>query len=613
MVVVAPDQRPRVTWRRGRNAVVVGAFLLAACSVFPETPDPPPGPLLFPEQLVDAVRERVESERLEPASDADLRALGSVPIVDVHTHTFNARYLPLRNVLLGKRDAARAAILLQDDTAKRVAAAIASATPLEEIEGLPRRVEDAYLPKEAANGTPSTAAIRDDLALEAERAEAGFLAGLRSSLFDRYRDLRGDLGADEEQILALSGLDDVEARLLERLQSGDLQEVDWALRKLHEATGIASYGHFLASLVANDGLQDARFRADYAPGSTGASEGPAAGGASPIALHVSHMMDLAPVYGQEEDWVLLEPFALSQVPRMAHFQERAEARMVYFVAYNPFRDNRGPWGGSGKALEIVREAIETHGAWGVKVYPPSGYRPARNAIPRRPATVTSEAPGKQWDARYAGVSNALLDRRLDALFAYCAERDLPVFAHCAPGEFEARKGYAAHMADPRWWRPVLERYPDLRLCFGHAGGPDFWFEGAGKHADWGRLVYELCVTYPNVYCEFGVYANVVDEDERAFFTHLLRELFARGEGFEAKILYGSDWFMPREVGDQVAYLDAWRRTFHEQHLAPHYEGFFHANALAFLDVKGRLARAGQNGVADLPQAVRDRLGALLAE
>src|SRR3954462_2288662 len=43
-----------------------------------------------------------ELEKIDPRTDP---LPPSTPIIDVHTHTFNARYLPLRGILLGKRDA----------------------------------------------------------------------------------------------------------------------------------------------------------------------------------------------------------------------------------------------------------------------------------------------------------------------------------------------------------------------------------------------------------------------------------------------------------------------------------------------------------------------------
>src|ERR1041384_2526512 len=45
---------------------------------------------------------KIALARLNPAS-SDLP--GSTPIIDIHAHTFNARYLPLQGILLGKRDA----------------------------------------------------------------------------------------------------------------------------------------------------------------------------------------------------------------------------------------------------------------------------------------------------------------------------------------------------------------------------------------------------------------------------------------------------------------------------------------------------------------------------
>jgi hypothetical protein len=41
---------------------------------------------------------------IEPKRDP---LVAKTPVIDIHTHTFNARYLPLRSILLGKRDAAR--------------------------------------------------------------------------------------------------------------------------------------------------------------------------------------------------------------------------------------------------------------------------------------------------------------------------------------------------------------------------------------------------------------------------------------------------------------------------------------------------------------------------
>src|SRR5258708_264566 len=56
-------------------------------------------------------------------------------IIDVHTHTFNARYLPLRGILLGKRDAFPPfTTLISDNCAVNIARAVIALTALEPSE-----------------------------------------------------------------------------------------------------------------------------------------------------------------------------------------------------------------------------------------------------------------------------------------------------------------------------------------------------------------------------------------------------------------------------------------------------------------------------------------------
>src|ERR1043166_5047924 len=58
------------------------------------------------------------------------------PIIDIHTHTFNARYLPLRNILLGKRDAAPPLTwLISDSCAATLAHALIERTELSPVPG----------------------------------------------------------------------------------------------------------------------------------------------------------------------------------------------------------------------------------------------------------------------------------------------------------------------------------------------------------------------------------------------------------------------------------------------------------------------------------------------
>src|SRR5258708_4286151 len=82
------------------------------------------GPRLTPEQ------EQIRN-KLATISRANDPLTGQSPIIDIHTHTFNARYLPLKGVLLGKRDAAPPITwLISDPCARTLAHALIERTEL---------------------------------------------------------------------------------------------------------------------------------------------------------------------------------------------------------------------------------------------------------------------------------------------------------------------------------------------------------------------------------------------------------------------------------------------------------------------------------------------------
>ncbi len=336
---------------------------------------------------------------------------------------------------------------------------------------------------------------------------------------------------------------------------------------------------FLSMLMLADGLMPAWYRLQH--GLTGRPS-----------YMISHMMDLAPVYNQREGVMPIE----LQTRRTASLAARSGNGMAYFAAYNPYRDH-WPDAEPGRALRLVREAVERHGAMGVKVYPPSGYRPMGNDIPPKPSTLFTSAPGEQWEARYAGLGdrpNEALDARLAALLDFCVERDLPVFVHCNTGEFEARAGYGVHAADPVYWARFLASTPErgrLRLCFGHAGGESFWF-GGGELDHWGRLVVDLCRMYPRVYCEIGIHDEIRTTRSRAALLRTLIREFnvpvseAKPYRLQDKLMFGTDWFMPISMTGRE-YLEGFEHVFLHPAMRPHYRAFFCGNALSYLNAAER--------------------------
>lgn len=532
-----------------------------------------------------------------PAPGTTARELiDTTPVVDVHTHTFNSRFLPIREIALGKRDMSPWFSLAGDSLVIALTELITDATETD-LRGdvdlrVARRTNRRLKEIERTTGTqPANGITAEDI-----RSEPA-ISGAKKLLRDQKQ--MADLAPAEQRRLQKFA-----AQFAHR--HGPLPGLfpDQAERS-------NEIRHFLSCLTAPSTRMESLFQNDHTSPD---------GKSRKVTLAVSHMMDMAPTYDQVEDGDVLFRFRKQQIPAMRRQQRVASGRMIYFVAYSPFRDHwhNDPEAGPGHALAIVKHAYEQQGAFGVKVYPPSGYRPTNNRIPPRPWSIASQ-PGRQWDARYkphgVRVSGAELDARLDALYQWCVREDVPIFAHCGSGEVQARKGYH-QLADPAEWRAVLERHPKLRLCLGHAGGGSRWTSVLPVNS-WGRTVFQLCRDYPNVYCEFGCHEEIADPAGRAAFSRQIARLVRRSRtsgpyDFSTKILYGSDWFMPMtnpNASDRLNYLLSYQLAIIDaggEEPGSLYRNVFHRNALRYLNVRSRLNKPG------LPPATRKTLRRLLS-
>jgi len=268
-----------------------------------------------------------------------------------------------------------------------------------------------------------------------------------------------------------------------------------------------------------------------------------------VDLFVHHMMDLQRTYS-DKPLVRFE----DQMQRMSKLDRGFDGKLLHFVAYDPLRGE--------SSLSSVQRGIDA-GAVGVKFYPPSGYRALGN-------------------------EDSGIDRLNRKLFAFCVERDVPIFSHCTPGGFEAVKGYGEKMADPQYWERALKEFPKLRLCFGHSGGQVFWFGGGGSAAEarFSEKVVELCRTRPNVYCEVGYMQKILlGAGPADFATRLNREIGLRaGDKFALgdKIMYGTDWHMLHKERDHRAYLQQFIKAFELHALPPWRRKFFAENAMRYL-------------------------------
>jgi predicted TIM-barrel fold metal-dependent hydrolase len=258
-----------------------------------------------------------------------------------------------------------------------------------------------------------------------------------------------------------------------------------------------------------------------------------------VILFVHHMMDLGATYNETPEF----PFG-TQVTKMLALQNENPSHILTFGAFDPFR--------RAAAFELATNAY-AKGVIGFKFYPPDGYRPAGNQIP--PKSMPGTVP-EQWDSRYKGIFPTNIDNWNEQLFAFCESKDIPIFLHCSPGGFEAVKGYGLLMADPAYWTDVLAKHQNLRVCFGHSGGNDYWFglNEDTNSAQFSQTLVKLCETYPNIYCDSAYWEHLLTAKGVEALETELPIAVLKHPKLAKKLIYGSDWYMVSREENYDEYL-----------------------------------------------------------
>lgn len=498
-------------------------------------------------------------------------------IFDLHTHLFNARYLPLASIIAHAmgRDASplarQVARLLQALTGSAYAQVPVEAVfsqaaddtlELECLEHLWRMVE-----YELLLTTGSLEAVEQGVSPQLEQS-------LEAPVFDRLRASQFmDILLSLEQIDYVSegwpGPRAAESGFAAQLPGAEVAGsfpdfVRWAERVVRKALWVVTrlmdpkawgdainYPAFFLTLLHSEEQLLQKLFAGY--------------GAGLPPLQAAHyLIDMQPAFpGQETPFYPLQPV---QEDRMQALQRAHPARIFGFSAFDPRRED---W--HARALHALGKGFA-----GFKFYPAMGIKPVGN--------------------------DAAIQARVDAFYDFCVARDLPVFAHCTPVGFQTRLRLGGY-AHPRHWHAVLEqpRWQTLRLCLGHAGGGRLdngalhsagWF--ADSDAEWqhednfARIVSELCSSYPNVYCEVGYLTELLQGEGQSRFSSNLQRAReaarAAGRPFELldRMAYGSDWHMPEVVTRTRRYLDVFLELFERPEYAGYRERFFWRNAYRFL-------------------------------
>jgi len=236
---------------------------------------------------------------------------------------------------------------------------------------------------------------------------------------------------------------------------------------------------------------------------------------------------------------------LEQMRKLKELKNKAEYAEILepFVFANPHRNG---------ITEHVKEYIDDHGFSGIKIYPPLGYYP--------------------------------FDGRLDGVYAFAEERQVPVMTHCShPVVFykgkikkdmrihpltgeklkkQKNRKFADNWTHPDNYKEVLRKFPNLKICFGHFGGSSEWIDYY-EHTtvddyenSWFYLIKELIRNHPNVYADISY--SLADND-----LYPMLNLLMMDPVVSKKVLFGSDFYMAKIEGKEFKFSVALRTALGE--------------------------------------------------
>jgi predicted TIM-barrel fold metal-dependent hydrolase len=261
---------------------------------------------------------------------------------------------------------------------------------------------------------------------------------------------------------------------------------------------------------------------------------------SDVHLFIHHMMDMENFYNPGH---CQYDFVNDQLPRTRRLVNANQGRLLTFVAWNPERAND---------LSVIKRALDDKDAVGVKFYPPNGYKPNEERhFPLYRELVQRDAP----------------------IFAHCT----PVGMEAKPHQT------GVFSDPTLWLEVLnREEFKKLRLCLGHAGGDEPWFGRIPFAGSFAAKAVDLAARFDNVYIEFGYHDDVLDDARRELFIQRLKSILDAHPAVASKILYGTDWHLIEKIENHQKYFARFAEAFQDSRLAPFADAFFMTNAVKYL-------------------------------
>lgn len=222
-----------------------------------------------------------------------------------------------------------------------------------------------------------------------------------------------------------------------------------------------------------------------------------------------------------------------QLDTLADLKKKYDNEIYPFVFAHPERKD---------VFQTVKKYIEEYNFSGIKIYPALGYFPS--------------------------------DVRLKDVYAYAEDKQLPIMTHCTKGGVyyqgdlteERRKDprtseilakeknsvFTDNYSDPDQYIPLLEKHPDLKICFAHYGGWGDWdtLLSESWHSkvpnSWFYKINQLLNDdrFRNVYTDVSY--TLVRTD---LFT-VLKTYLETNEKIKSHVLFGTDYYMTEIEGSE---------------------------------------------------------------
>jgi len=202
----------------------------------------------------------------------------------------------------------------------------------------------------------------------------------------------------------------------------------------------------------------------------------------------------------------------AQHDELAQLAERFPDQVIPFATCDP---------NSAESVDEAMRAIETLGFRGLKIYPRIGFPPDHT-------------------------------RLMDTVYPLLVQKNLPVMSHCSRGGVQGKaltEAKANAYTDPHAVLPVLQDFPDLRLCLAHFGGQRDWSQyvnegvARGKRAqNWLTSILDLLTSgdYPGLWTDIS-YTIFRFEDYIPFL-----QIFLEDPTIRSRVLFGSDYYMTKQ-------------------------------------------------------------------